>query len=189
MSPVQLAGRLDATLGTVAYHVRTLEQLGLVELVATHQRRGATEHVFAARPHPQISDEAWAGATPIAKQAFVSSLLAQAGQYATQSAARGGFDRSDAQASRTAMRLDEAGWRELTEATKRWQDEVERIEQDAQQRIVTSDEPDFDVGLVVLVFEAVPFSQAGIDADGHDAKPRTRLRDSTAAPEPASYQR
>jgi len=45
-SPVQLAQRLpDATLGAIAYHVRTLFNLGLLELVATHQRRGATEHV------------------------------------------------------------------------------------------------------------------------------------------------
>ena len=44
-SPVALAEHLDATLGTVAYHVRTLERLGLIEMVATHQRRGATEHV------------------------------------------------------------------------------------------------------------------------------------------------
>src|SRR5919112_6130 len=31
-SPHQLAGWLSASLGTVAYHVRTLEQLGLAEL-------------------------------------------------------------------------------------------------------------------------------------------------------------
>ena len=45
-SPVQLAQRLDATLGTVAYHVRTLQKLGLIEMVATvrgppHVRRPA----------------------------------------------------------------------------------------------------------------------------------------------------
>ncbi|HLI58167.1 MAG TPA: winged helix-turn-helix domain-containing protein [Solirubrobacteraceae bacterium] len=57
-SPVQLASRLDASLGTVAYHVRTLERLGLIEMVATHQRRGATEHVYAARRHPRLSSRA-----------------------------------------------------------------------------------------------------------------------------------
>jgi len=57
-SPVQLAGRLEAPLGTVAYHVRTLERLGLIEMVATHQRRGATEHVYATRRHPRLSRRA-----------------------------------------------------------------------------------------------------------------------------------
>src|SRR5215212_7372531 len=36
-SPVELAGWLGATLGTVAYHVRTLERIGLIELV--HETR------------------------------------------------------------------------------------------------------------------------------------------------------
>ncbi|HET9103421.1 MAG TPA: winged helix-turn-helix domain-containing protein [Solirubrobacteraceae bacterium] len=169
MSPVQLAARLHATLGTVAYHVRTLEQLGLVELVATHQRRGATEHVFAARPHPRISDEAWASASPIAKQALVSSVLAQAGQYATQSAARGGFDRAQAQATRTAMRLDETAWNELAQASKRWLAETERIEQAARTRVQAAESTAFDVGLVLLLFEAVPFSQAAVAPDGASA--------------------
>ena len=86
-SPVQLAERLDATLGTVAYHVRTLEKLGLIEMVATHQRRGATEHVYAAREHPRVSDQAWATTSPVAKQAMVGAVLKQVGAYATRSAA------------------------------------------------------------------------------------------------------
>ncbi len=40
-SPVELSGWLGATLGTTAYHVRTLERLGLIELVAESRVRGA----------------------------------------------------------------------------------------------------------------------------------------------------
>ena len=92
-SPVQLSGKLDATLGTVAYHVRTLHSLGLVELVDTRQRRGATEHYYRAREHPRFPDDAWSDLAPVAKQRMLSAMLQQIGQYVTGSAAAGGFAR------------------------------------------------------------------------------------------------
>ena len=48
-SPVQLSGKLDATLGTVAYHVRTLHSLGLVELVDTRHQALATMKINGVR--------------------------------------------------------------------------------------------------------------------------------------------
>ena len=100
-SPVQLAAHLDATLGTVAYHVRTLPGLGLVELVDTRQRRGATEHYYRAREHPRFPDDAWSGPAPVAKQRMLSAILQQIGQHVTSAAAAGGFDRADAHMTRT----------------------------------------------------------------------------------------
>jgi len=156
-SPVQLAEHLDATLGTVAYHVRTLEKLGLIEMVATHQRRGATEHVYAAREHPRISDEAWASASQMTKDAVIRTVLSQIGAYATRSAAAGGFDRTDAHATRTALRLDERGWAALAKATKKWLEQVQRIETEARTRVERTDSEVFDAGLVIMLFEALPF--------------------------------
>lgn len=166
-SPVQLAEHLDATLGTVAYHVRTLENLGLIEMVATHQRRGATEHVYAAREHPRVSDQAWSAASATTKQVLVSAILSQAGQYAAQSAAAGGFDRADAHATRTALKLDEEGWTALAKATQQWLVEVQRIEDQTKERTERADIPTFDAGLVILLFEALPFFEAGrVGANG-----------------------
>lgn len=45
-SPKLIASKLDLDLRTVAYHVRVLRSLGCIELVETHPRRGATEHVY-----------------------------------------------------------------------------------------------------------------------------------------------
>jgi DNA-binding transcriptional ArsR family regulator len=180
-SPVQLSVHLEATLGTVAYHVRTLEALGLIEMVATHQRRGATEHVYAAREHPRASDAAWNQAAPITKQVLMSSMLAQAGQYATQSAAGGGFDRADAHATRTALKLDQRGWSELAAATQKWLAQVEKIEAETRKRVERTGEQPFDVGLIILLFEATPFFQAQRDrSDGHAAKLRRQSRRTAA---------
>ena len=117
-SPVQLSGKLDATLGTVAYHVRTLHSLGLVELVDTRQRRGATEHYYRAREHPRFPDDAWSGLAPVAKQRMLSAMLQQIGEYVTGSAAAGGFDRAEAHMTRNSLRLDERGWQQLATATR-----------------------------------------------------------------------
>ena len=45
-SPNSLYVALGEPLGNVSYHVRQLEKAGLIELVATKQRRGALEHYY-----------------------------------------------------------------------------------------------------------------------------------------------
>lgn len=159
-SPVELADRLGESLGTVAYHVRTLLNLGLLELVTTRQRRGAVEHVYRVRDHPRFTDESWDALSPIAKQRLLSAMLSQIGEYATGSAAAGGFDRSDSHLTRTALKLDERGWMQLAQATKTWLQQVQKIEQAALERVNRRpcDHELFDVGLVVMLFEALPFS-------------------------------
>ena len=186
-SPVQLAGKLDATLGTVAYHVRTLHSLGLVELVDTRQRRGATEHYYRAREHPRFPDDAWSGLAPVAKQRMLSAMLQQIGEYVTGSAAAGGFDRSEAHMTRSVLRLDERGWQQLVTATRKWLREAERIEESAAARIAKvsdgdgdGDRADLDVGLVVMLFEGRPPDTTGPGTDGAGAR-RTAGRRTAAS--------
>src|SRR3954470_20334770 len=161
-SPKVLADRLGISLGVVAYHVRTLHELDLLKLVGTRQRRGATEHMYATVARPTFSDDAWAGMEPVAKQRLLGAMLRQIAEYANASAAAGGFDRADANISRLSLKLDEKGFKQLAAASKKWLAEVERIEQGVQKRLKKpGDEHDLtDVGLVVLLFEALPISEA-----------------------------
>jgi DNA-binding transcriptional ArsR family regulator len=187
-SPVQLSERLsDTSLGAIAYHVRTLLNLGLLELVATRQRRGATEHVYRAVEHPRFTDQSWEALGPVAKQRLLTAMLQQIGEYASSAAALGGFDRGDAQITRTALRLDERGWTALAAATKKWLAEVQRIEEGARDRIERGTDPhdELDVGLVIMLFEAVPVSEQ--PPPTHDGRPATAApggdgRPATAAP-------
>jgi predicted ArsR family transcriptional regulator len=137
---VQLAEHLGATLGTVAYHVRTLERLGLIEMVATHQRRGATEHVYAARERPGFSSRSWMNTDPKTKHMMIASTLSQIGAYAAQSAAAGGFDHEQSSVSRHAL------------------EEIARIRTRATDRLNANSETPIDAGVVLLMFEAAPFS-------------------------------
>jgi len=176
-SPVQLAAHLDATLGTVAYHVRTLHSLGLVELVDTRQRRGATEHYYRAREHPRFPDDAWSGLAPVAKQRMLSAILQQVGQYVTSSAAAGGFDHADAHMTRMSLRLDDRGFRQLAAASRKWLREAERIEEAAAERLERGTDSDgdacVDAGLVVMVFE-------GRSGDPRSDTDRTREPDAVS---------
>lgn len=45
-SPSDLAGELGLPLGNVAYHVRQLAGLNVIELAATRPKRGAVEHIY-----------------------------------------------------------------------------------------------------------------------------------------------
>jgi DNA-binding transcriptional ArsR family regulator len=156
-SPVELAGGLDATLGTVAYHVRTLERIGLVELVRETRVRGAVEHHYRANKRPTISDESWGNAAPVAKQAFLSSFLQQVGAYANAAAASGGFDRADAHFTRTVAKLDAKGWAQLGKACQQLLEKVDAIEADSAKRIAKDPHAEgiVDAGLVIMLFEAV----------------------------------
>jgi DNA-binding transcriptional ArsR family regulator len=172
-SPVQLAERLDETLGSVAYHVRTLSNLGLIDLVDTRQRRGATEHFYRAKEVPRFSDAAWEGLSVVGKQRMLSAMLGQLGEYINGSAATGGFDRSDANVSRVSLKADEKGWNDLAKATKKWLAEVDKIEGQIKKRTDGKAEHELiDVGLVLLLFEALPFSErsAGKPARGAAAR-------------------
>jgi DNA-binding transcriptional ArsR family regulator len=183
-SPVQLANQLGASLGAVAYHVRKLHSLGLLELVGTRQRRGATEHTYRAREHPRFSDEAWEALSPIAKQRMLSAMLQQIGEYASGSAAVGGFDRPDAHITRTALELDERAWSQLAAATKKWLRDVDRIEAGARERLQKKGPHDteaLNVGLVIMLFEALPFARRGVDEDEPPARRRHTPRRPTSA--------
>jgi len=155
-SPVELSGWLGSTLGTTAYHVRTLERLGLIELVAENRVRGAVEHHYRARERPSVSDKAWAAAPAIAKQAAVSASLETIDAYAKAASEAGGFDDGDAHLTRAALRLDARGFEDVSQACLRILAQLDRIEEDATERIKRNPHTGEtkDVALVMMLFEA-----------------------------------
>jgi DNA-binding transcriptional ArsR family regulator len=169
-SPVILASKLEQPLGTIAYHVRTLYDLGLLKLVSTRQRRGATEHYYKTTGHPTGSAESWEGLDAISKQRLLTALIAKATDYATRSAAAGGFDAKEAHISTDAVKLDRQGWEELAKESRKWLTRAHEIEQQAARRIGQDPESARVVGLTLMLFEALPFS-AEIPESGNGKGP------------------
>jgi DNA-binding transcriptional ArsR family regulator len=177
-SPRELAEWLDATLGTVSYHVRTLHDFGLIELVRTSQVRGAIAHHYRAKVRPRVSDEAWASAAPIVKQAAVGAALQTVDDYARASAAAGGFDRGEAHLTRTNLRLDEKGWAAAAKACEKLLADLAKVE-DAVSRRLAKDphaEGASDAAIVVMLFEAIKLSQADEQAPPSSGRGTTRRR-------------
>jgi DNA-binding transcriptional ArsR family regulator len=173
-SPVELSGWLDATLGTVAYHVRTLERMGLIELVRETRVRGAVEHHYRSTERPRVSDEAWDAAPPIAKQAAVSSTLQTIDAYARAASAAGGFDHGNSHLTRTALQLDARGWNDLSRACLRLLAQVDRIEEASDERMERNGDTGEtrDVALVMMLFETARLSAER----GDDPAAETRRR-------------
>jgi DNA-binding transcriptional ArsR family regulator len=167
-SPNQLAGRLGAPLGTVAYHVRTLQRLGLVELVKETRVRGAVEHHYRARKRPTATADGWERARPVAKQAAVGATLDVIGDYARASAAAGGFDRGDAQLRRSLLKLDAEGFEQLSTKCEELLEQARRIESEAAERIARKNTDVVEAGLGLLLFEAVRLTAT---ADGDGSRP------------------
>jgi len=181
-SPVELAGWLGATLGAVAYHVRTLERMGLIELVHETRVRGAVEHHYRSCERPRVSDDAWAAAPPIAKQAAVSASLQTIDAYARAASAAGGFDHGNSHLTRTALQLDARGWNELSRACLRLLSQVDRIEEAARERIERNPHSGEtrDIALVMMLFEAARLTLE--DPDDPAAARRRRHRRELDAP-------
>ena len=58
-SPSELAAEQEAPVGDVAYHVRVLRELGMIQLVSTRQVRGATQHFYRSVAPSHLDDELW----------------------------------------------------------------------------------------------------------------------------------
>jgi DNA-binding transcriptional ArsR family regulator len=160
-SAVELSRMLGADIGVVAYHVRKLHQLGLIELERESRVRGAIQRHYRAYERPRISEEAWGAAPPVAKQALVDATLQQIHDYGRASNAAGGFDRPDAHLTRTGLRLDREGWERLAAALMGVLEEVERITDEVNEREAAGTGGEIeDVGLVMMLFRALPFSAA-----------------------------
>lgn len=156
-SPRELADELDAPLGTVSYHVRTLAQLKLIKLVKKTPRRGAIEHHYEAVGAARVSDRAWAETPRIVKSAMVRSALGEVSRSVNEAAALGGFDRPDAHLTRTRLTLDERGWQELADAMVKLESLAEKINDESAKRLKAANhDGERECALVMMLFEAMP---------------------------------
>lgn len=109
-SPKELSQEVDATLGTVSYHVRLLEQLGVVELVDQQPRRGAVEHFYRATQRAWFSKQGWARVPAAVRRSIAGTTLAAIAKTVITAADRHAFDDPAVHVSMTKLELDGAGY-------------------------------------------------------------------------------
>ena len=171
-SPLELSRLLRAELGVISYHVRKLNALGFLRLERETRVRGAIQRHYRAVERPRVSDAAWARTPPVVKQALVQATIQQITEYAANSAAAGGLDSADAHATRTALRLDRQGWERVSRLLRTVLEEITVLEEETRTREAAGESVELeDVGVVLMLFKAVPLSRLPEAQTGEHSSP------------------
>lgn len=166
-SPNEIANEIGASLGVVSYHVRTLVQLGFLELVGKRQRRGATEHYYRAISRPVVTSEAWEKMPSVVKKAMVGATLGHVSDLVNLAAHSGGFEHADSHLTRSALVLDHEGFKEVATRLDELLSDLDRIRSEAQKRLANGNAgPEIRATAVFMLFESAPELESPQDTAG-----------------------
>jgi DNA-binding transcriptional ArsR family regulator len=116
-SPRELAEALDEDLSNVSYHVRVLNELGLIELVKEEPVRGAVAHFYKAVERPLFSAAEAEKMPPEVQKAFSAHSWDRLIEDATEALEVGSFhSRPDWNLTRTTLLVDSEGFARLSKA-------------------------------------------------------------------------
>jgi DNA-binding transcriptional ArsR family regulator len=170
-SPSEIAAGSEASLGTISYHVRYLQRVGLIELTSTKARRGAVEHYYRAVGRLRITDRAWGQLPDAVRERLLGSTLDQIGRVVTQAASDGGFSRDDTHVGRHRFVLDDRGFRELSVALSELADRAHMIERASAARLTAAHHTEAEIAstLILMLFDQASSDPA--DLPSGEAEP------------------
>ena len=135
-SPKEISAQIDTPLSNVSYHVRVLDELGLVEIVEEESVRGSVAHFYKAVERPLIDNPDWEKLSPKVRSAFSGYVIETLMSDAANSLAAGVFDRrDDRHLSRTSLILDEKAWRKVSEIQAKALNQILKEQAAAVQRL------------------------------------------------------
>jgi DNA-binding transcriptional ArsR family regulator len=151
-SPSELAAEQGEAVGYVAYHVRVLHELGMIELVNTRQVRGATEHFYRSTAQPFLDDEVWAKLSIGSRTGISVASIGSLNNAIREAFEAGTFDaRTDRHVSNVTLDLDEHGWRKANALLASCLEELMRIGTESEGR---DGEPTIRATFGLMSFEA-----------------------------------
>ncbi|HEU4737953.1 MAG TPA: winged helix-turn-helix domain-containing protein [Solirubrobacterales bacterium] len=134
-SPSELAAEQNEAVGYVAYHVRVLREMELIELVKSRQVRGATEHFYRGTIKPYLSEDFWEKLPKDARSGVSVAGLEILNEAVRRAFEAGTFDaRVDRHLSNVTINLDEQGWREASSLLEQCLKGLIQIGADAESR-------------------------------------------------------
>lgn len=138
-SPSEISEELDERLGNVSYHVRTLLDLGCIELVSTTPRRGAVEHHYRAVMKPFFSKDDWAQMPASTRRSAHDTALKAIVKDVVATAEANGFDTPDDVVARITGDLDAKGRADLAKLLQSTREKAEKIFADSGKRLSGKD--------------------------------------------------
>jgi DNA-binding transcriptional ArsR family regulator len=145
-SPSDVARQLAAPVSNASYHVRRLARLGLVEMIARREHRGAVEHYYKACVRPTILGYGW-------ERSFAHDAASTAATSILGAARAGGFDGDDIHYTRTPFPKDRRSWAAVAAALATAGRRVEELAAAAGEAWAAQLE---DVQAVTMLFERTP---------------------------------
>lgn len=156
-SPKEISAQIDTPLSNVSYHVRVLDELGLVEIVEEESVRGSVAHFYKAVERPLIDNPDWEKLSPSVRNAFSGYVIETLMSDAASSLAAGVFDRrDDRHLSRTSLILDEKAWRKVSEIQAKALDQILKEQAAATARLGKSNAEAIQAVAGMTCFEVLP---------------------------------
>ncbi len=154
-SPNQIAQELGEGLSQVSYHVKVLKEFNCIELVDTKPRRGAVEHFYRAIAAPFLTDSDFKSLSPEARQDLSVVSVQMIVRDAVEALEAGTFDsRADRHFSRTALVVDEQGWKDVASLLADTLDRVLEIQVESSMRLAKSAGKEIHAKVDMLHFES-----------------------------------
>ena len=161
-SPKEIAAQIEIPLSNVSYHVRVLDELGLVEIVEEESVRGSVAHFYKAVERPLIDNPDWEKLSPKVRSAFSGYVIETLMSDAASSLAAGVFDRrDDRHLSRTPLLLDKKAWRKVSEIQAKALSQILKEQAAAAERIGKTEGETIQAVAGMTCFEVLPESQPG----------------------------
>jgi DNA-binding transcriptional ArsR family regulator len=154
-SPNQVAQELEMPVGDVSYHVRTLKDAGIIELVEERPVRGSTEHFYrAVIKNIVITDEEYEELSVEERVAFARLTFQVATAEASCSLETKKFgERHNHHIARMPFSIDERAWDELSDLHREMLDRVIEICAESDVRTFNSDVPQVSGIAFAALFE------------------------------------
>jgi hypothetical protein len=122
--------------------------------VSTAQRRGAVEHYYRATTHPLLTDEQWQGLSSARRAPLAELMLRDLWRDVLDATEVDTLTEDDVHLSRTLLRLDDRGHRQLSELLLEVLVKALEIEAESTKRL--RDAPGRRTELGILHFDRAP---------------------------------
>lgn len=155
ISPAEFARLRSEPVSEVASHFGTLEKLKCIELAETKQVNGSPEHFYRRTQKVVFDDDFWPLMPVEARHVITNSTVGDLVGQMYRALQAGTFTaREDAHMTWQAIRLDEAGWKDVVSILKRAFQALAEAETEAAMRLADADEEGFLATVALAGFES-----------------------------------
>ncbi|MGN6258654.1 MAG: ArsR/SmtB family transcription factor [Solirubrobacterales bacterium] len=157
LSPAEFARERGEPVSKVAHHFRSLERLGCIEVVHTRPVRGSTEHFYRRSETIVLHDDLLEEMPEEANRLLLTSIIRDFFARIAKAMRIGTFTaRKDLHFTWKPVKLDEQGWKEVTEILGSTYQAVDAAEERALERMEASGEEGFVATVALAAFESPP---------------------------------